>query len=117
MAVVATVIALYGPSARAAADGKPCRTPCLSVSVPREAPEKEKPVEAEPRPVPAAAAVRPAAKPRPQATAAAAPPHEAQKEPVARRPAPSKRCTDINMRAAVGEPLSDEDMKTLRSQC
>ncbi|MDQ0074174.1 hypothetical protein J2W34_005994 [Variovorax boronicumulans] len=36
---------------------------------------------------------------------------------MAERPAPSKRCTDINMRAAVGEPLSDEDMKTLRSQC
>ncbi|MDP9989701.1 hypothetical protein J2W28_004762 [Variovorax boronicumulans] len=36
---------------------------------------------------------------------------------MAKRPAPSKRCTDINMRAAVGVPLSDEDMKTLRSQC
>ena len=122
MAVVATVIALFGPSAQAAADGKPCRTPCLSVNVPREAPEKkEKPVEAESRSAPAPApAVRPAARPRPQATASAAPatqPHEMPREPVARRPAPSKRCTDINMRAAVGEPLSDEDMKTLRSQC
>lgn len=117
MAVVATVIALFGPPARAAADGKPCRTPCLSVNVPRDAPEKpEKPAEAEPKPAPAA---RPVAKPRPQATASAAPasPYEAQKEPVAKKPAPSKRCTDINMRAAVGEPLSDEDMKTLRSQC
>jgi hypothetical protein len=115
MAVVATVIALLGPPARAATDGKPCRTPCLSVSVPREAPEK--PAEAEAKP---ATAARPNAKPRPQATASAAPaPHlyEAQREPVAKRPAPSRRCTDINMRAAVGEPLSDEDMKTLRSQC
>ena len=114
MAVVATVIALFGPPALAAADGKPCRTPCLSVNVPRDAPEK--PAEAELKPAPAA---RPVAKPRPQATASAAPasPYEAQKEPVAKKPAPSKRCTDINMRAAVGEPLSDEDMKTLRSQC
>lgn len=115
MAVVATVIALFGAPAQAAADGKPCRTPCLSVNVPREAPEK--PAEAEARP---ATAARPNAKPRPQATASATPApqqHEAQREPVAKRPAPSKRCTDINMRAAVGEPLSDEDMKTLRSQC
>ncbi|SFP16682.1 hypothetical protein SAMN03159339_0676 [Variovorax sp. 770b2] len=115
MAVVATVIALFGPPAQAAADGKPCRTPCLSVNVPREAPEK--PAEAEAKP---ATAARPNARPRPQATASAAPaphPYEAQREPVAKRPAPSRRCTDINMRAAVGEPLSDEDMKTLRSQC
>ena len=115
MAVVATVIALFGSPAQAAADGKPCRTPCLSVNVPREVPEK--PAEAEARP---ATAARPNAKPRPHATASATPApqqHEAQREPVAKRPAPSKRCTDINMRAAVGEPLSDEDMKTLRSQC
>jgi hypothetical protein len=111
MAVVATVIALFGPPARAAADGKPCRTPCLSANVPREVPEKA--AEAEPKPA------RTVAKPRPQATASAAPtqPYEAQKESMAKRPAPSKRCTDINMRAAIGEPLSDEDMKTLRSQC
>jgi len=120
MAVVATVIALSGPPARAAADAKPCRTPCLSVDVPRE--PAEKPAEAEPRPAPAPAA-RPGARPRPQATATAVvapppqPPQEVQREPVAKRPAPSRRCSDINMRAAVGEPLSDEDMKTLRSQC
>ena len=120
MAVVATVIALFGPTAQAAADAKPCRTPCLSAGVPRETPEK--PAEADAKPPPAA---RPAerTRPRPQATASAAPApqqqqqHEAQREPMAKRPAPSKRCTDINMRAAVGEPLSDEDMKTLRSQC
>lgn len=120
MAVVATVIALFGPPVQAAsADAKPCRTPCLSVNVPREAPEK--PAEAEAKP---AAAARPNAKPRPQATASVTPvpvpapqQHETQREPVAKRPAPSRRCTDINMRAAVGEPLSDEDMKTLRSQC
>lgn len=119
MAVVATVIALFGPTAQAAADAKPCRTPCLSAGVPRETPEK--PAEADAKPAPAP---RPAerTRPRPQATASAAPApqqqqHEAQREPMAKRPAPSKRCTDINMRAAVGEPLSDEDMKTLRSQC
>ena len=115
MAVVATVIALSGLPARAAADAKPCRTPCLSVSVPRE--PAEKPAEAEPKPAPAPAA-RPGAQPRPQATAVAAPPpQDVQRESVAKRPAPSRRCSDINMRAAVGEPLSEEDMKTLRSQC
>ena len=121
MAMVATVIALSGPPAQAAADAKPCRTPCLSVNVPHEAPEKpagkpaEKPAEAEPKAAPVA---RPGGRPRPQATASATPPQqEATREPVTRRPAPSKRCSDINMRAAVGEPLSDEDMKTLRSQC
>lgn len=118
MAVVATVIALFGPTAQAAADAKPCRTPCLSAGVPREAPDK--PAQADAKPAPAA---RPTERPKPklQATASAAPApqqqHEAQREPMAKRPAPSKRCTDINMRAAVGEPLSDEDMKTLRSQC
>jgi hypothetical protein len=40
-----------------------------------------------------------------------------QREAAAPRAAPSKRCSEINMRAAVGEPLSDQDMKTLRSQC
>lgn len=119
MALVATVIALQCTPAQAAADAKPCRTPCLSVNVPREPTEKapEKAPEPEPKPAPAAVA-RPAAKPRPQATAqASTTSQDAQREPVARRPAPSKRCGDINMRAAIGEPLSDQDMKTLRSQC
>jgi hypothetical protein len=40
-----------------------------------------------------------------------------QREAAVSKPAPSKRCSEINMRAAVGEPLSDQDMKTLRSQC
>ncbi|MDZ4278300.1 MAG: hypothetical protein U1B78_04095 [Dehalococcoidia bacterium] len=48
---------------------------------------------------------------------APAPAPEAHREPVERRPAPSKRCSEINMRAAVGEPLSDQDMTILRSQC
>jgi len=122
MALVATVIALQCVPARAAADAKPCRTPCLSVNVPGEPAEKaekapEKAPEPEPKPAPAAVA-RPAAKPRPQATAqASTTSQDAQREPIARRPAPSKRCGDINMRAAIGEPLSDQDMKTLRSQC
>ena len=118
MAVVATAIALYGPRAQAAADAKPCRTPCLSVNVPHEAPTPptEKAEEAEPKPKPAPVAnARPSARPRPQPTAAASP--EVPRDAVARRPAPSKRCSDINMRAAVGEPLSDQDMKTLRSEC
>ncbi len=109
-AVVATVIALYGARAHAAGEAKPCRTPCLAVPVPAEAPPAR---EAEPRP----AVVRPAPKPRPQITATAAPAPEAHREPVERRPAPSKRCSEINMRAAVGEPLSDQDMTILRSQC
>jgi len=111
-AVVATVIALHGARAHAAGEAKPCRTPCLAVPVPVEAPQAK---EAEPKP----AVVRPAPKPRPQitATAAPAPAPEAHREPVERRPAPSKRCSEINMRAAVGEPLSDQDMTILRSQC
>lgn len=111
-AVVATVIALHGARADAAGEAKPCRTPCLAVPKPAEARQAR---EAEPKPKPVA--VRPAPKPRPQITATAAPAPEAQREPVDRRPAPSKRCSEINMRAAVGEPLSDQDMKILRSQC
>ncbi|WP_432730777.1 hypothetical protein [Variovorax sp. W6] len=132
MAVVATVIALHGRPAQAAETAaeapKPCRTPCLSVSVPRgeptelpgagkadktEKPEKTEKAEegpSKPKPVarvrPQPAAPPPSPQPPVQREAAAAP-----------RPAPSKRCTEINMRAAVGEPLSDQDMKTLRSQC
>lgn len=109
-AVVATVIALHGARAHAAGEAKPCRTPCLAVPVPAEAPPAK---EVEPKP----AVVRPAPKPRPQITATAAPAPEAHREPVERRSVPSKRCSEINMRAAVGEPLSDQDMKTLRSQC
>lgn len=109
-AVVATVIALHGARAHAAGEAKPCRTPCLAVPVPAEAPPAK---EVEPKP----AVVRPAPKPRPQITATAAPAPEAHREPVERHPVPSKRCSEINMRAAVGEPLSDQDMKTLRSQC
>ncbi|KQX39664.1 hypothetical protein [Variovorax sp. Root434] len=109
-AVVATVIALHGARAHAAGEAKPCRTPCLAVPVPAEAPPAQ---EIEPKP----AVVRPVPKPRPQITATAAPAPEAHREPVERHPVPSKRCSEINMRAAVGEPLSDQDMKTLRSQC
>jgi len=104
------VIALHGARAHAAGEAKPCRTPCLAVPVPAEAPPAK---EVEPKP----AVVRPAPKPRPQITATAAPAPEAHREPVERHPVPSKRCSEINMRAAVGEPLSDQDMKTLRSQC
>lgn len=108
-AVVATVIALHGARAHAAGEAKPCRTPCLAVPKPAEAPQAR---DAEPKPV-----ARPALKPRPQITATAAPTPEAHREPAERRPAPSKRCSEINMRAAVGEPLSDQDMTILRSQC
>ena len=119
MALVAMVIALQCMPARAAADAKPCRTPCLAVNVPREPADKpvEKAPELKPAPAPAAVA-RSAVKPRPQTTAqAATASQDAQREPITRRPAPSKRCSEINMRAAVGEPLSDQDMKTLRNQC
>ena len=106
---VTAVVALHGVRAHAAGEAKPCRTPCLAVPKPVEsAPAKEM----EPKP-----AGRPAPKPRPQITATAAPAPEAHREPAERRPAPSKRCSEINMRAAVGEPLSDQDMKILRSQC
>ncbi|WPG36153.1 hypothetical protein [Variovorax sp. EBFNA2] len=109
-AVVATVVALHGARAHAAGEAKPCRTPCLAVPKPAEAPQAK---EAEPKP----AVVRPAPKPRPQITATAAPAPEAHREPAERRSVPSKRCSEINMRAAVGEPLSDQDMTILRSQC
>jgi hypothetical protein len=127
MAPIAMVIALCCAAPPSAADTKPCRTPCLSAAVPREEstpapPAAAKPTEAEPKPAPAAAATRPNAKPRPQAIAVAATPpaplaQEVEKAAAPKRPPPSRRCTEINMRAAVGEPLSDEDMKILRSQC
>jgi len=104
MAVAATVIAaLHGRPARAAEEAKPCRTPCLSANVPRE-PAAPPPVEK------AQKANEEPSKPRPviKTRAQPAPPP---------RPAPSKRCSEINMRAAVGEPLSAQDMKTLRSEC
>ncbi|WP_341890198.1 hypothetical protein [Variovorax sp. YR752] len=108
-AVVATVVALHGARAHAAGEAKPCRTPCLAVPKPAEAPQAK---DTEPKP-----AARPVPKSRPQITATAAPAPEAHREPAERRPAPSKRCSEINMRAAVGEPLSDQDMNILRSQC
>lgn len=131
MAVVATVIALHGRPAQAAETAaeapKPCRTPCLSVSVPREPAEpsgaakadKVEKTEKTERAEEGPSKPKPLARARPQP---AAPPPSSQ-PPVQReaaaapRSAPSKRCTEINMRAAVGEPLSDQDMKTLRSQC
>lgn len=131
MAVVATVIALHGRPAQAAETAaeapKPCRTPCLSASVPREPAEpsgaakadKVEKTEKTERAEEGPSKPKPVARARPQQ---AAPPSSPQ-PPVQReaaaapRPAPSKRCTEINMRAAVGEPLSDQDMKTLRSQC
>jgi hypothetical protein len=42
---------------------------------------------------------------------------DAEKPALPKKPPLSRRCSEINMRAAVGEPLSDEDMKILRSQC
>jgi hypothetical protein len=118
MAVVATVIALHGRPAQAAESAgaaKPCRTPCLSANVPREQveppstekPEKTDEAPSKPKPVIRTRAQQPAAPPPPPV----------QREAAAPRAAPSKRCSEINMRAAVGEPLSDQDMKTLRSQC
>jgi len=128
MAVVATVIALQGRPAQAAETAaeapKPCRTPCLSVSVPREPSEPAAAAKADraPKAEEGPSKPKPVAKARPQ-LAAPVPvpsPPPVQREAsaaAAPRPAPSKRCTEINMRAAVGEPLSDQDMKTLRSQC
>ncbi|WP_170217231.1 hypothetical protein [Variovorax gossypii] len=130
MAVVATVIALHGRPLRAAdaAEAKPCRTPCLSANVPREraeppgagkaekaekAEKADKAEEAPSRPKPVVARTRP----QPVAPPPSAPPPVQREAAAAPRPAPSKRCSEINMRAAVGEPLSDQDMKTLRSQC
>ncbi|NVM88706.1 type IV secretory pathway VirB10-like protein [Variovorax sp. SG517] len=126
MAVVATVIALHGRPVRAAdaAEAKPCRTPCLSANVPREPAESsgagkaekadkaDKAEEMPSKPKPAARA-----RPQPVAPPPSAPPPVQREAAAAPRPAPSKRCSEINMRAAVGEPLSDQDMKTLRSQC
>ena len=126
MAPIAMAIALCCVALPATADTKPkpCRTPCLSAAVPRESapasPPAAKP--AEPRPAPVAA-TRPSAKPRPQAVAAVAaqpqspPVPEVEKAAAPKRQPLSGRCSEINMRAAVGEPLSDEDMKILRSQC
>jgi len=120
MAPIAAAIVLgLGLPATGAAQGKPCRTPCLATSVPEAVvPESAaaKPQAAEKATVPARP---PPAKPRVQA---APPARVAQREdegPAAppRRPAPSPRCSEINMRAAVGEPLTDQDMTYLRSQC
>jgi hypothetical protein len=112
MAPIAMVTALCGGVPSAVADAKPCRTPCLAVKAPPASAAEV------PAARPAAAAPRPAPRPRSRPQAAA---ETAQNPPapleLARKPPPSRRCTDINMRAAVGEPLSDEDMKILRSQC
>ena len=117
MAPIAMAIALCCVALPATADTKPkpCRTPCLSAGVPREAvpPPAAKPAETRP-----AAATRPGA--RPQAVAVAAQPlpvPEVEKPVALKKPPLARRCSEINMRAAVGEPLSDEDMKILRSQC
>ncbi|WP_304307875.1 hypothetical protein, partial [Pseudacidovorax intermedius] len=59
---------------------------------------------------------RPAARSRP-APAAAPVSTEAPAPPPPPRPPASRRCIDINMRAAVGEPLSAQDMAYLRSEC
>jgi len=126
MAVVATVIALHGrpvQAAETAADApKPCRTPCLSASAPREPTEPAATAKADkgPKAEEGPSKPKPAARARPQPAAPVPSPPPVQREAsaaAAQRPAPSKRCTEINMRAAVGEPLSDQDMKTLRSQC
>lgn len=120
MAVVATVIALHGRPAQAAETAaeapKPCRTPCLSAGVAREPAEAkaEKADRAEEGPSKPKLVAR--ARPQPVAPPPSQPPVQ-REAAAAPRPAPSKRCTEINMRAAVGEPLSDQDMKTLRSQC
>jgi outer membrane biosynthesis protein TonB len=123
MVLVATAIApwlLLGAATPAAAQAKPCRTPCLAVPKPEEkpTPEPAKPPAAVDRPSERAAARPP---PKPRAPAEAPPARVAEQEAdrpaPARRPAPTKRCTEINMRAAVGEPLSDQDMTYLRSQC
>ena len=74
----------------------PCPTPCLRVPHDKPAPEASTAAQKPQRP--------PAARTRPVATREAA-------------PARSPRCARINLRAAVGEPLSDEDMQFLRSHC
>ena len=123
MAPIAMVVALccaaFAATATATADTKPCRTPCLSAGVPREAvpPTAERPAARPAGPKPAAAT-----RPRPQAVAVAAQPAplpvpEVEKPAAPKKPPLSRRCSEINMRAAVGEPLSEEDMKILRSQC
>ncbi|WP_165909682.1 hypothetical protein [Variovorax guangxiensis] len=126
MAVVATVIALHGRPAQAAETAaeapKPCRTPCLSAGVPREPAEakaeKAEKAEKADRAEEGPSKPKPVARARPQPVAPPPSQPPVQREAAAApRPAPSKRCTEINMRAAVGEPLSDQDMKTLRNQC
>ncbi|WP_435477244.1 hypothetical protein [Variovorax sp. ZT5R36] len=118
MAVVATVIALHGRPAQAAEPAgaaKPCRTPCLSANAPRE-PAEPPPAEKSEKTDETPLKPKPVIRTRAQPAASPSPP-PVQREAAAPRPAPSKRCSEINMRAAVGEPLSDQDMKTLRSQC
>jgi len=115
MAVVATTIAaLQVRPAQATGEARPCRTPCLSANVPRE-PAEPPPAEKAERADEGPSKPRPVIRTRTQPAASAPPP--VQREAAVSKPAPSKRCSEINMRAAVGEPLSDQDMKTLRSQC
>lgn len=118
MAPIAMAIVLsFGAAPPAAAEGKPCRTPCLSADAVREPPAAEpaKP-EATDESKAANAAAKANARTRPPAARSSA---YAADKPAERagRPPPPKRCSSINMRAAVGEPLSEEDMKFLRSQC
>ncbi len=84
----------------------PCPTPCLARPRPAPTPAPE----AAPAPAP-----RPVARGWPAPVSATAGVAEAAEPPP--RPPASRRCIDINMRAAVGEPLSAQDMAYLRSEC
>jgi len=94
------------PERAQAEEAKPCPTPCLSSSVQRapDAPPAEPAAGPAPAPAPVA---RAASKPRPAPPAPTA---------AARKP-PPPRCANITMRAAVGEPVSEEELQFLRSEC
>jgi hypothetical protein len=88
----------------AQAQEAPCRTPCLAL--PRA--KAEAPAKA-PAPAPVAQARQ--ARPQQRSAPPPSPVVGALQQPM------SRRCTDITMRAQVGEPVSDRDMAYLRSDC
>lgn len=103
LARVLGAAAVFAASVIAQAQEVPCRTPCLALPRAKaEAPAK----------APAPAPVAQPRQARAQQRSAPPPsPAEARQHPM------SRRCTDITMRAQVGEPVSDRDMAYLRSDC
>ncbi|RYF82723.1 MAG: hypothetical protein EOO29_06015 [Comamonadaceae bacterium] len=107
--VIGSVLWLSSLSLRAQAADAPCRTPCLAVPTPAPAPEAPAPVPAKPPAAPKAAS-----RPKPAQREVAVSPPSTVARPV--RTA-SPRCTAINLRAQIGEPVSERDLTYLRSEC